>query len=380
MFESGGAWLRGKPGPVLAHDRSVIWADTAAAGLGDGSTATDPIAAAYDDPATYITADQDDVLIYKSGNYDFLGSVAGLTVDVAGFEILGYGFGQTTFVNSNVAATRVISCTVNGMIFSSFGINESTATVEGIYIVNTGSTCIHDIFFSNTMENGITYLDPSNQCLIWDCWFNIVTDDGIECTGSGCKIWNCHFSDIGGIPIHLNGNNADYAMVFDNKIAGGGASDYGIVIALGDDNIICNNFIGGCVTGLRTDTGTDNAWDGNIGTFESDWTTAVDGLVQDIFGTAAAHRYPLNASGMVRLYPDLVNMAAGDIVEIIVYRMNDGVNSRQATSITYNGAQTDLAPVLEFRYTETRTLYITLQRTAGVIVALPVGIEEGGNI
>lgn len=112
---------------------------------------------------------------------------------------------------------------------------------------------------------------------------------------------------------------------------------------------------------------------------ESDFTTALDGTEQDVFGSVATPAVPPGITGVVRLYPDLVNMGAADTVEIKVYRRNDGATLRLVDTVTYTGAQANDAPMLEVRFTRTRGLRVTVERTAGTVTVLPIGIEEASD-
>ena len=114
---------------------------------------------------------------------------------------------------------------------------------------------------------------------------------------------------------------------------------------------------------------------------DSTFTTPLDGTEQDVLGSIAS---PVGAlddaeSGVVRLYPDLVNMGVSDTVVFRFYRTNDGSNLRLVDTVTFSAAQTNDAPMLEVAVTDARTVRITVQRTAGTVTNVPIGVLQIGE-
>lgn len=365
---------------MAEHNRTVSWFSATGAGTADGSTAANAAVMAYDNITNYAQSEHDDVLIFLTGG-DFNGAVAGLTVTRGGVTLIFPGRYSAAWgiVNSNAGANAVLSVNNSGTFIIGMYCSESTGTVRGIDIGSgRDGTYICDCYFDGGMSRGVYISGGSNGTVI-NCYFEwcgiYVIDSGHNLISNN-HIWRCPSNAI-----YLANDAADRNIVEHNTIIGTGGpspTPIGIDITLGDDNFIVDNFIAGC-TQLKSDTGSNNHWEYNHGTLETNWTTALDGTEQDVFGTAALHKVPLNDTGVVRIYPDFNAMAVGDTVIIRVYRKNNGTNSRLALSITKNGVQTDKCPCYDVRYTATRTVRITIQRTAGVIVNNPIGIEEAVN-
>lgn len=376
MIASGGGLFGQSPLPTLEHERGVFWFKQTGTGTKDASTAANADDAADDNITAYGTANRDDVFLYLQGTIDFNGAVGGLT-GIAGAHIIGLGGIATRVSNSNAGATYVINIPLNAnnCEVAGFYVLETTNTVEGIYVLADGVS-VHNNICSGAMENGIS-ITNAEWCGVYHNRIYQITNDGIECIGGSqwTSIFENELTDVADNAIHINGTARNW--VYRNIINGdAGTTDVGLACSAGNFNMFADNWLGYCGTSLYTDTGTSNLWEDNHGTHETDWTTALDGTAQDMFGTAAAHKAPMNVTGVVRIYPDYNGMGAAHTVVITVNRKNDGTNSRQATSITKVGVQTDKCPVYEIRYTKTRTVHITIQRTAGGALTVPIGIEE----
>lgn len=258
--------------PPAQHPGTAYYVDGENGDNGnDGLSLTNAVAT-IDYAVGLATANQDDWIFvnYKSTVYDENALAGGVIVDKAGLHLIGlYGYGSVRVENSKADATSVFLVSVNNVEIAGFAITEATNTVEGIVFQSSLDSKIHDNIFTTTLENAIACLSGYSQARI-EIYNNKIlnsTNDGIElaysATGScvNCHIHNNYFYNVGDNAIHINGDVSDGHYVHDNIINGNaGTTSIGINVALGDNNIIVNNWIGGCVSPI-SDTGDGNVWD-----------------------------------------------------------------------------------------------------------------------
>jgi hypothetical protein len=254
-----------------------------------------------------------------------------------------------------------------------------------------GLTGVHlrkNVFSGLDPENGIrlngTGAGGVKYCVVEYNEIHGSLNDGIELAGIAqwCTIRNNYIRSCSDNGISLNGANVGYNRVECNVIDGeNGDTNTGINIVSGDYNTIVKNAITNCVA-QKSDTGSYNNFEGNEGTLESCFLTALDGSEQDVFGSSGSEKIPLNESGTVRLWLNLSNMTTvnGDTVVFRIYQIpSDGASSLLVNSYTYNNLQTNQCAPFEVQYTTKRGIYCTIERTAGTIVDLDIGICESAR-
>ncbi|MCK5613880.1 right-handed parallel beta-helix repeat-containing protein [Candidatus Pacearchaeota archaeon] len=271
MLATMGTFGRFSGMPTGEHDRGVFWVDGINGNDGnDGETAA-TAKATIDAGHNLLTAYKDEVLLImydgdNTGVMDENANAGGVLCDTAGVHIFGLGSNLVQVGNSNGTATAVFTLGAPFIEIAGITIAETTNTVEGILTDgNAYSLFIHDNIFNGSMENGIGLVGTSFT-VVDNNIFKNQNNDGIEASGTtiSCTISNNSFDNIKDNAIHLNGISVARNYIYKNIINGfAGTTDYGIQIALGDNNVSSGNTMVELGTWPNLDSGSNNGWTNN---------------------------------------------------------------------------------------------------------------------
>lgn len=317
----------GTSGKILPLGEPVgvaIFVDASVTTSGNGLTWTNALKTIAEADAK-CTTDQGDYVFINAGSYNENAATTGISISKDDCHYIGMGGVQCILQNSNAGATYVIYLnSVESVEISYLFIDEGTNTVEGIYVNGGSDNCLHNNYFTGTMENNIQ-LSGSGRTVISNNRMDSATNDGIEVSGSNLRsnIHNNYIANIGDNGINLNGDSVDRNFIFNNHINGtAGTTDYAVQILLGDNNMIANNWFGECGTWPNNDTGSNNVWVDNKADMGDSAIARVnaDAVAED---TADFTNIDLWTSGLFEVTMDMSNCSDGGTWTLRLYEKID---------------------------------------------------------
>ena len=208
--------------------------------------------------------DNNDFIILQPGKFE-ADDQEGTLLNVNGLSVIGSGW-NTILSNKNASAEHVLKITGSNVTVCNLQINEMRTTVESINLAGPGCR-IRGVLLDGTMKTGIMTGAISPNSVIEGCVFKENTEYGIRECYSHHIIRHNQFFKVGGSAICLwCPGDGWYNIVYENQVHGGRVTDIGIECNLSQNNIIANNYVGGCAQWMvdrAAGVGSTNVWIGN---------------------------------------------------------------------------------------------------------------------